>query len=670
VCWPSQSWRASWTGGVVVACSDSGNLRHREVFEQLSSSALTNPFIIIFTASYLTPPRSLASKMSEIEVATVVNTAVATNGTMEKAGFTADIKSVAPAPTSPINEGHQDSNNQPPQSLAENKTNRISAVNAGSNESKDKKDVDQEEGGKSDGSVAVGKTSTLDELKTLLKKVDLLKKKLEEEYGMEFDEPEEVEAEEELESEAEEESESETEEESEAEEKQPEEPFVIEKHVKNLPSDDWSRPDTRTVWTTYTGAHKLVVSMKSSGTNLFHPPSAPTVKDHTTARVDGVSIMTSAVGTIHTPPEWVLKDANEAGIAKEGKGLDNDFANCRPDRVAIVCPTLLAEINRITGANLTAAAKVLLPPFKILVSFHDEFHESLHEKEAVSKKLLEEKSALRNFAPKPTANETEEETQAEQEINNAGGEVKLSADKELELKQTQKLTNGLKCLLHFMDLHLYNLIEVHRQIKKHMLKEIEFDHLWYLFKAGDVIITRYPKDQAYRVLHVGGGRVSLGYVDEEGKIISRGGGPKKVSSFFIDCYRMDFNGTHYGPVSHQVMISPYEGTRTITALEAIPISFLPRTEEGTVEDILVARGKKFVKLARVTHKKYKGLNLREGNFRHEEVLYTPTSRKSFSPLILNDSTGRWRYHHRFCIGFQRQQATLRDRASIPWRWCY
>lgn len=82
---------------------------------------------------------------------------------------------------------------------------------------------------------------------------------------------------------------------------------------------------------------------------------------------------------------------------------------------------------------------------------------------------------------------------------------------------------------------------------------------------------------------------------------------------------MDFNGTHYGPVAHQITISPYDGLRQITALDVVPISYVPPTDEGSIEDVLLARGKKFVRLARVSHKQYKGLTLKEGPFRHEEV---------------------------------------------------
>lgn len=42
-------------------------------------------------------------------------------------------------------------------------------------------------------------------------------------------------------------------------------------------------------------------------------------------------------------------------------------------------------------------------------------------------------------------------------------------------------------------------------------------------------------------------------------------------------------------------------------------------KQGIIEDYRLERGEKFVELAKVSHKKYKGPTLKEGNFRSEEV---------------------------------------------------
>jgi hypothetical protein len=78
---------------------------------------------------------------------------------------------------------------------------------------------------------------------------------------------------------------------------------------------------------------------------------------------------------------------------------------------------------------------------------------------------------------------------------------------------------------------------------------------------------------------------------------------------FVDC-----DGKEYGAVPKVIKISPYQDLRPITLLEVYPLKFSPRLESK-----LIQRGKKFVKLAGVAHKKYKGLSIKEETVRQEEV---------------------------------------------------
>lgn len=532
--------------------------------------------------------------MSAVEVTTITNATLTTGGaSTEKIAIMTSVEPVASSTNT--NEKDAEPSDQSNSRLPENESKETLPETEGSSSTKEKEGSDEDDG-KSAISVSAGETVALDEMfQKLLKKVEFMKKKLEDELSITLDEPEEKKEEDVVEEPV---AEAEPEEEK-AEENKVEETFSLDKQIKYILSEKWCDKDSRTHWTSYSGT-TIVVSMKQKGINRLHAPVDSLVQDHP------------------HPLSELLQNTSQLGIQKEDLKPENDMENCRPDRVAIVCPILLAEVNKITGANLSNSANVILPPYKILVPFHHEFSECLQAKDAIYKILLEEQKALETSSPNEAVNVVADETKTETEVEK--NKKVLSSEKQLELKTAQKVANGIKCLLHFMDSHLQDLNEVYRHINDHTLKEIKFENLWYLFKAGDVVVSHRPKDQAYRVLHVGGGRLSRGYVDEKGEPILKRQ-PKKWSDFFIDCYKMDFNGTHYGPVAHQITISPYDGLRQIAALDVVPISFVPGTDEGSIEDILLARGKKFVRLARVSHKKYKGINLKEGPFRREEVCY-------------------------------------------------
>lgn len=374
------------------------------------------------------------------------------------------------------------------------------------------------------------------------------------------------------------------------EEEKEEEPFDVEKKIKYVPSEAWCLEECKPLWATDTSKHPLVISMKSTQASSLH----------------------LTLGSNLSLPNPRRESAS--------KGMGKDMSNRVPDRVAIACPTLLTEVGRITGTKLETTANVLVRPFKILVPFQQEFAECLKEQEELCETLISEQCAKE--APSEPATKDSEDVKKEKAGNeltkDPTEEEKLIIESKKELKTVRKIVNGMKCLLQFMDKDLQDIMEIRREIKEVTLQEIAFEHLWHLFKPGDLVISNKPKEQAYRVLHAGGGRPFRDKVDMAGRPLINSG-QKITSKFTLDCFYIDFNGTHYGPAPKKISISPYEGKRQITALDVIPITFLPDKDAQDIEETLVARGKKFVKLARVSHKKYKGLSLREDNFRHEEV---------------------------------------------------
>lgn len=294
-------------------------------------------------------------------------------------------------------------------------------------------------------------------------------------------------------------------------------------------------------------------------------------------------------------------------------GSKPETGRSRPDRLAIPCATLLSEIAKISGTIISTRTNVFVRPFKNVIPFREEYHESLiQSKEAYSKlkKLKKEKEASYAEACK-VADELGEATPSKEEFH-------LSMADQSSLATARKLYLGLTCLLHFIDNDNAEIMYLRRQVKTRDF-EISFENLWHIFEPGQLVCPKGDKDQAYRVLNVGGGRPHRDMPDHDGSLQTKSK-TQKVTDFFVDCFNTDFNGTHYVPTPLTMYIPPYDGTRPIKSLAVRPLEYLySGEEEKDVRKKLVDRGKKFVRLAAVSHQRYSGLSLQDRDLRCEEV---------------------------------------------------
>ena len=198
------------------------------------------------------------------------------------------------------------------------------------------------------------------------------------------------------------------------------------------------------------------------------------------------------------------------------------------------------------------------------------------------------------------------------------------ADEEDHVKAV-RLRDQLRCLVQFMDEDMKDLFSVRKQIANGTLKKVSFEYLWLLYKPGDVVFSGSSQRRAYRVLHVTGGRAILDIGDQHAtnnRTVSQSVRSweqhedltvtyvhPKNTSFVIDCYYIDFDGENFGPVPRKFAIQEYEGEQEIDTLQPFPAKFDKNHHE--TEKMLIKRGKCFVKLTRVSHKKYTGLSARE-----------------------------------------------------------
>ena len=170
----------------------------------------------------------------------------------------------------------------------------------------------------------------------------------------------------------------------------------------------------------------------------------------------------------------------------------------------------------------------------------------------------------------------------------------------------------LQLLVNTIDSHLSSLLILHKAIRNREISKIKFEYLWHLFQPGDVVVTSRQPCQAYRVVHVSGGRpllvdvVGLKTTDESRPILRR---QSQISPFTIDCVRFDFDGEKFGPVQDKICIQEYEEERIITKLDVYPMYYVERGEQ--LSKTLIDRGRRFAEYYKFQHKRYQGLSLSE-----------------------------------------------------------
>lgn len=250
-----------------------------------------------------------------------------------------------------------------------------------------------------------------------------------------------------------------------------------------------------------------------------------------------------------------------------------------PHRVAVTGHDLHRALERIINCPLSLINNVWVWPFKYFIAYEAEIRKCLEEEEA-----------------------------------------KTAAD--------TRLRDQMRCLVEFMDHDMKEIFHVKRKIADGSLRTIAFEQLWQLYSPGDLIFSSEQNTdrRAYRVLHVTGGRAILDSDDQPPlesyptssqpvRSWERHGDQaiayahSKNTSFVIDCFFIDFDGQKFGPVPRRFIIPEYEGERSITSLHAYPAKFDKSPRE--TEKLLTKRGKRFVKLAGVTHKRYVGLSARD-----------------------------------------------------------
>ena len=178
----------------------------------------------------------------------------------------------------------------------------------------------------------------------------------------------------------------------------------------------------------------------------------------------------------------------------------------------------------------------------------------------------------------------------------------------------------LKLLSQMIQEHLSPIVSLRESLLSNSKLTIHFRDLWLLFQPGELVVSAKSPVQAYRVIHVSGGRPLMTNAiteksDSEShtkyeSVEHKGFRQKsKISPFAIDCIRYDFDGERFGPVQQNISIEEYEGERPITMLAVWPLRF--SEDPKSLRQALVQRGRRFSEFQTFQHRRYEGLSLDE-----------------------------------------------------------
>ncbi|KAL4917348.1 hypothetical protein BDW62DRAFT_218165 [Aspergillus aurantiobrunneus] len=304
-------------------------------------------------------------------------------------------------------------------------------------------------------------------------------------------------------------------------------------------------------------------------------------------------------GSAEQTPENQANGAGEAAIAAKGT---------LPFRFRLMNAPLRDEMGKIVGYSINQDH---VAPFRSIVTYEQEFRAKLKELEeefsSLAKRHPEDPAVTRTRAWLPWS-----KTYSSSLGTTLDGKIRIETDasiKTTDLDDARILLDGFRALVYLLDNDLADLIQTHRQAREGTVKSIYFSHLWHLFWPGQEIVTRSPNKQVFRVIQVSGGRRSL--VPRKAQS-SR----NTISNLVIDCFHLDYDGKQVRPVPKTIAIRPYVGERSVAALDAYPLQYVDETTKSE----FTKRGTKFVDLVKVSHKRYKGLNLTNEDFHKLEEI--------------------------------------------------
>jgi len=294
-----------------------------------------------------------------------------------------------------------------------------------------------------------------------------------------------------------------------------------------------------------------------------------------------------------------------------------------PERIRICSPFLLDLLSHVTGETLEhcesrtsiykPSSLVFLHPFKFFVTYAKTIVKATKD--------LEEKQS---HAPQETHDSSKSDSLE------TSGEKPASAVKSLTDDgkfQSKTALEHLQLVTKLLEVDLKPILDFRYGYEQATIPTVTFENLWLLFSFGGLVYYRepvkdHPPDLA-RVTSFNGGRRLLNNEKwENSDTLQQAVTPQpgenskgKENRFYIRQYTLDFDGKSYGPVENMMTMPAWAGSRNVHDLKVFPFQYCTPNHDfdgakfRTADDYkahLIERGKKFVGLGSIAHKRYDG----------------------------------------------------------------
>ncbi|KAL6810034.1 hypothetical protein J3E69DRAFT_377934 [Trichoderma sp. SZMC 28015] len=267
-----------------------------------------------------------------------------------------------------------------------------------------------------------------------------------------------------------------------------------------------------------------------------------------------------------------------------------------PERVVMTSLHLLYFIdhNLLDGQLYPERSRrffQILRPFKLLVHFNRMIRDGLTDLEK-----------HRQICKNSSEEDFEKEWQQDGPLEDIR-EHKKFIYANMKATEFTGLIKDLRSLIKFMDDY------IEPAIKRDLQESVFFSDLWYTFPAGSLIFIKDKNipQKIWKVIQRTGGCRRL----RPGPPLMGGhhGKPQhRTSPLVIDCFYIDFDGTRYWPVYHQILIEAFDGLQPVSGLPVLPLS-VAETEQFINIKEMVNRGREFIEYAKPTHCDYIGRSL-------------------------------------------------------------
>ncbi|RSL55359.1 hypothetical protein CEP54_009403 [Fusarium duplospermum] len=348
-------------------------------------------------------------------------------------------------------------------------------------------------------------------------------------------------------------------------------------------------------------------------------------------------------------PFGEFDDSNGAGSATRNEPamaqIPRDSYQAIPDRIRINRAPLKRLLEKALEVDLKDGPIVLLKPFKLLVKYGARIR-SLHAQ-------LERKFGQQSSQP----TDPDEQDHTEDNPVRYPGDDNDVGTSLLDAYGTKQAYQQLGCLIEFMNHDLGTL----KHFANSSATKISFSDLWHIFQAGVAVVTGHKPIDAYRVLHVTGGRPYLSPPKDEDEgenetIMKAYRVPAKSSDFVITCYQIGFDGNKFGPVTKSFSIQKYDGFQDIRSLPIYPLSFA--RDPSDLRKKLSENGEMFIKLSKVGHVLYRGLNLHEAEEIDSEIIV------DFHAALWDNQDKDDEWHDKYQVDFGIQTLPNADQAEV------